>query len=73
MIYPNLRAEFARKGLTISQGREELMKRGIRMTLSTLSPKLNGKYQLSLNEAKAIKDIIGVDIPLEVLFEEAGA
>ena len=70
-MYPNVRAEFARKNLTLEKIVEELQKRGITMTVPTLSLKLNGKYPITLDEAKAIKAITGADIPLEVLFEEA--
>ena len=64
-MYPNLRAEFARGGFTLEKVSKEL---GI--TIGTLSQKLNGKYPLTLNEAKKIKEIIGVDIVLDVLFDE---
>lgn len=70
-MYPNLNAEFARKNLTLEKIVEELKKRGIRMTIATLSQKKNGKYPITLNEAKALKDITGANIPLEELFEEA--
>lgn len=70
-MYPNLKAEFARKDLTLEKVVKELAKRDFKMTISTLSQKLNGKYPLTLDEAKAIKAITGVDIPLEILFEEA--
>lgn len=70
-MYPNLNAEFARKGLTLEKAVEELKKLGIEMTAPTLSQKKNGKYPITLNEAKALKAITGADLPLEVLFEEA--
>ena len=71
-MYPNVKAEFARKDLTLEKVVAELKKRGISMTIATLSQKLNGKYPITLDEAKAIKEITGADIPLEILFEEAG-
>lgn len=70
-MYPNLNAEFARKKLTLEKVVEELKSRGIDMSVSTLSQKRNGKYSFTLDEAKALKEITGADIPLEVLFEEA--
>ena len=64
-MFGNLSAEMARKGVT---GAHLAGKLG--MTPSTLSLKLNGKSDLSLNQAIRIKEILGVDIPIEVLFKE---
>ena len=36
----------------------------------TLNDKLNGKFKLTLDEAKKIKEALGVDIPIEELFEK---
>ena len=76
-MYPNVEAERTRAGLTLEPIAEEL---GI--TVSTLSQKLNGKYPITFDEAKKIKEIIvrekrrkgitiNIDMSLEVLFEEA--
>lgn len=65
MCYPNLRAERSRKGITIKNIADKLG-----LTSGTVSLKLNGKYPITLDEAKQIKEILNVDIPLEVLFEE---
>lgn len=73
-MYPNLKAEFARKGLTLEKIVDELNKRGIKMTVPTLSLKMNKKnktFSFTFNEAKALKEIVGTNLPLEVLFEEA--
>lgn len=70
-IYPNIRAEFARKGFTRNNIVEELKKRGINMRAPILSDKLTGKADFTLGEAKVIKEIVGTDLPIEVLFEEA--
>lgn len=70
-MFPNLNAEFARKNLTLEKAVEELDKLGFTMKVPTLSLKKNGKYPFTLNEAKALKKILGTDLPLEVLFEEA--
>jgi len=75
-MYPNVKAEITRAGLTLEPIATEL---GI--TVPTLSQKLNGKYPVTLGEAKKIKDIIvkakknkgitiNIDMPIEVLFEE---
>lgn len=63
-MFPNLKAEMARKGVTMS----DLAKR-IDVTLPTLSNKMAGKYQFTLREITEIKRILKVDIPLEILFE----
>lgn len=65
-MYPNVRAEIARKNITMGKLAEELD-----ITLSTLSLKLKGEYPITLKEAKKIKAVLGCDIPLETLFEEA--
>ena len=68
-MFPNLKAELARKGFTLEKLASEMDKRGYGRTVPTLSQKLNGKYDLSLNEAKAIQAIVSPEIPLEILFE----
>lgn len=65
-MFPNLRAEIARKNLTLAPIAEAL---GI--TVSTLSQKFNGKYPITLSEAKIIKQTVGTELTLEQLFEEA--
>lgn len=69
-MYPNFKAECARKDLTLERLVELLGERGIKRTVSTMSLKLTGKYKLTLNEAKALKDIVGTELPLDVLFAE---
>lgn len=70
-MYSNLRAEIARKNLTLEKIVNELNKRGITITVSMLSQKLNGKYELYFKEAKALKEIVETDLPLDILFAEA--
>lgn len=76
-MFPNVRAEIERAGLTLGAVAEEL---GI--TASTFSQKMTGKYPFTVSEAKQIKAIIvrakkakgitmNIDLPLDVLFEEA--
>lgn len=67
MIYPNLRAELARKGWSIKQLADL-----IKMPATTLNNKLYGKSELNFSEAQRIKDALGVNIPLEVLFAKKG-
>lgn len=64
-MFPNLRAEMSRKKITL-----EMLAEGLGLAISTVSQKLNGKYPITFDEAKKIKSILGVDIPLEILFEE---
>ena len=63
-MYKNVKAEMSRNDITLEDLAEALGK-----TVSTVSQKLNGKYPITLNEAKIIKKRLGVDIPLEELFE----
>lgn len=65
-MYPNCKAELARQGINL-----ETLAKVLGRTLTTVSQKLNGKYPLTLKEAKAIKNFLKVDMPLEELFEEA--
>jgi len=72
-MYPNFRAECARKKLTLEKIVEELRKRGYKISVSHLSQKLTGKYPISLTEAKDLKEIVETDLTLEELFEVEGA
>lgn len=63
-MFRNLEAELARAGLS-----KKKLAQGIGCTPSTLSMKLSGKAPITLSEAAKIKEIIGVNIPLEDLFE----
>ena len=62
-MFSNLEAEIKRKGLT----KAELAKK-MSLAPSTLSAKLHNKAFFTLPEAREIKEILGVDIPLEELF-----
>ena len=70
-MYPNVKAEMARKNLTLETIVKRLQERGSKITIANLSLKLNGKTKLTLKEAKALKSVIETDVPLEKLFEEA--
>lgn len=63
-MYRNAKAEMVRAGLTLAAVAEKM---GI--TIGTLSQKLNGKYPITVNEAKTFKKIVKSDQPLEVLFK----
>lgn len=76
-MYPNLEAERIRAGVLLVHIAEEL---GI--TVPTASVKLNGKYPITFDEAKKIRDLIArektrkgisvnIDMSLEDLFEES--
>ncbi|MFR5243539.1 MAG: helix-turn-helix transcriptional regulator [Clostridium sp.] len=70
-MYRNLEAEIARAGITQSRLAEEL---GI--TPTTLSLKLNGKSNLSLQECVKIKRFLGANETIDYLFateDEKGA
>ena len=65
-MYRNARAEMVRAGFTL-----ETMSAEMGIAVGTLSQKLNGKYPITLNEAKNFKKITKSELPLEILFEEA--
>lgn len=65
-MYSNVKAELARRNMSVV---DLSNKTGIRY--QTLVDKINGKYPLTLDEAKTIKSALEVDIPLEDLFERS--
>lgn len=65
VIYENVRAEMARKDLTIMD-----IAKGIGMNRDTLSRKLSGRSCLNLDEAFNIQKTYFPDIPIRVLFKE---
>lgn len=62
-MYSNVKAELARRNLTVVDLSNMT---GIRY--QTLVDKINGKYPLTLDEAKKIKAALDVDIAIEELF-----
>lgn len=73
-MYPNLKAEIARSGLTYNEILERGKKDGrLDCTVSTLSLKINGKAEFTFNESMALRDIIGSDLPMEELYEKKEA
>lgn len=65
-MYSNVKAELARRNMSVV---DLSNKTGIRY--QTLVDKINGKYPLTLDEAKKIKSALEVEIPLEDLFERS--
>lgn len=65
-MYSNVKAELARRNLTVVDLSNMT---GIRY--QTLVDKINGKYPLTLDEAKKIKAALNVDIAIEELFARA--
>lgn len=65
-MYSNVKAELARRNLTVVDLSNMT---GIRY--QTLVDKINGKYPLTLDEAKKIKAALDVDIAIEELFARA--
>lgn len=64
MMYNNLEAELKRKEIT----RENLAKE-LDCTISTISLKLNGKYDFTMGEAKKLKKLLNCSI--DYLFDNA--
>lgn len=66
-MYRNAKAEMVRAGLTVTTLAEKMGN-----TVATWSDKLNGKRAITLNEAARFKEIVGSELPIEVLFEREG-
>ena len=64
-MYPNLRAEMARRNIS-----QQDIADGLGITRVALSNKINGKTFFTLPEARKVKQIIGIEMPIETLFEE---
>lgn len=64
-MYRNAKAEMVRAGLTLAD-----LSQNLGGTVSTWSLKLNGKYHITLDEAKKFKRLVKTDLPIEVLFEK---
>ena len=62
-MYPNLNAELARLGWS-----RKVLADKLEVRYATILDKLNGKYPLTYDECVRIKNLMGADIPLEVLF-----
>ena len=64
-MYPNLEAELRRRKI-----RRVDLAHSLNLALSTVVEKLSGKGDISLSLALQIKQLLDVDIPLEILFKE---
>lgn len=67
-MYPNLEAEMARRKITRKSLAERLHKQP-----TTISLKLNGKYQLTLGECIEIRDAVDSTLSIEYLFSKEAA
>jgi len=63
-FYPTLKAEMARKGISIPN-----LAKSVGMNPQTLRLKMSNQNAFYLNEAKEIKEILAVDMPLDELFK----
>ena len=63
-MYKNVKAELARRGLSLND-----LSTMTGISYSTLHNKMNGKTQLTLDEAKKIKAALEVELPIDELFE----
>ena len=71
VLYPNLMAEIARQGLTISSLAER-----IGMTRANLAYKLNGQYKITLKDIRSIQEALkpndkNGDYSLDYLFYQS--
>lgn len=65
-MYPNLRAEIARRKLKMADVAE-----AIGLSETHFSLKMNGKYGFTLKEAFEIKKFLGTKMPIDELFQES--
>ena len=63
-MFPNLRAEITRKGLTMAEVAD-----AIGLSVTHFSLKMNGKYGFTLAEAFAIKKFLKTKLSIDVLFQ----
>lgn len=65
-MYPNLRAEIARRKLTMAD-----VAKAIGLSETHFSLKMNGKYGFTLAEAFAIKKFLNTKLSIDVLFQQS--
>lgn len=72
-MYPNLRAEIARRNLTMAEVVEGILKEsGVQISVTHFSLKMNGKYPFTLDEAFAIQKFLKTKLTLDILFAVEG-
>lgn len=64
-MFPNLRAEIARRNLSVAG-----LARLIGMKQTTMSDKYHGRSNFSLDDAIKIKEALGLDMSIEELFQK---
>ena len=70
-MYPNLRAEFSRRGLTFADVVAGILaESGVQISITHFSQKMNGKYGFTLAEAFAIKKLLKTRLSIDVLFQQ---
>lgn len=62
-MYPNFKAEMARRGITQSQ-----IAKALGLSVSSVSQKLSKPYRLRMSEASCIRDRFFPGMPLDYLF-----
>lgn len=62
-LYPNLMAELTRAGLTVID-----LSAATGIPYSTLMGKIRGRTDFTMKEAKSIKAVLKVDMPIDELF-----
>lgn len=65
-MFPNLRAEIARRNLTMAEVAD-----AINVSVTHFSLKMNGKYGFTLEEAFAIKKFLKTKLSIDVLFQQS--
>lgn len=65
-MYPNLRAEIARRNLTMAEVADAI---GISVTHFSL--KMSGKYAFTLKQAFAIQKFLKTKLSIDVLFQQS--
>lgn len=63
-MFPNVKAEMARQGITLA-----ILSERTGIPIQRLSLKLNGKGELTMKEAITIREALGVDISLDELYQ----
>lgn len=64
-----LKSELAGIGITLNQLAREMTNQGCSITASTLSQKINGKYDFTVRQARCIQQIVNAGLSLSELFE----